>query len=220
MGTPADYEAWYHTPRGAWIARREFDLMWSFMGADATPAASLLDVGAGTGHFSRRFAAAGLRVTGIEPDPQMLAFARAQSTDIPYIEGRAETLPLADASFDYVAAVTSLCFVAEPQRALCEMWRVARRGVILGLLHRHSLLHHSRAGRGGYSGARWDTIEEVRRWTERLRPMPVSMESATAVLFPSGGSLARGVERLATSWFSPAWLHWGGFLAVWLQRHH
>lgn len=211
---PADYEGWYHTPRGAWIGEREFVLLWRLMRAAGEPAgASLLDVGCGTGYFTRRFAAAGMRVTGVDPDLDMLAFARARDTDIPYIEGRAEALPFPDAGFDYVSAVTSLCFVADPQRALVEMWRVARRGVVLGLLNRHSLLHWRKSGRGAYAGARWDTLADVERWAERLRPMPVGMESATAILLPGGGPVARYVERIAGTR-----LPWGGFLAVCLHK--
>ena len=63
---PAAYEAWYHAPRGAWIGDREFSLLTSLL--HPQPGASLLDVGCGTGWFSRRFAEFGLRVTGIDPD--------------------------------------------------------------------------------------------------------------------------------------------------------
>jgi hypothetical protein len=40
MPAPADYEAWYHTPRGAWIAQREFDLLWRLL--PMPPGATLL----------------------------------------------------------------------------------------------------------------------------------------------------------------------------------
>ena len=71
---PREYEAWYQTTRGSWIADREFDLMMRLLKPPA--GATLLDIGCGTGHFSRRFTAAGLHVTGLDPDPAMLDYAR------------------------------------------------------------------------------------------------------------------------------------------------
>lgn len=63
--TPADYDAWYDTPRGSWIGAREFALMADLLGAHSGE--TLLDIGCGTGWFSRRFAReAGLSVTGID----------------------------------------------------------------------------------------------------------------------------------------------------------
>ena len=210
MPTPADYEAWYHTPRGAWIAEREFDLLWRLL--PLQPGATLLDVGSGTGHFARRYAAAGLRVTGLDPDAAALAYARSLGGDIDYRAGDAQALPFPDVSFDYCAAVTSLCFVPDPARALAEMWRVARRGVVLGLLHRRSLLYRQKTGRGSYSGARWDSVAEVRAWAATLRPIP-QLTLRSAIHFPGGGLLARQVERVVP----PQWL-WGGFLAVALTK--
>ena len=70
---PDEYEAWYETARGHWIAQREFDLMMRLLRPPA--GSTLLDVGCGTGHFTRRFAAAGLHVTGLDPDAAMLDYA-------------------------------------------------------------------------------------------------------------------------------------------------
>ncbi len=207
----AAYEAWYHTPRGEWIAGCELRLMLRLL--QPAPGASLLDVGAGTGHFSRRFAAAGLVVTGVEPDAAMLARARALDGGVRYLEGRAEALPFPDRSFDHVAAVTSLCFVSEPARALAEMWRVARKSVLLGLLNRHSLLYLYKKGRGGYAGARWDTTADVCRWIADLDPAPATSRHGTAVHLPTGGPLARRLER----WLPPR-LGLGAFLAVVLEK--
>ncbi len=208
---PVHYEAWYHSPRGRWIAGREFALLQALLPARAGD--RLLDVGCGTGHFSRRFQAAGLQVTGLDPDPAMLAFAVAQTDGVHYLQGRSERLPFADGEFDYACAITSLCFVKDPVRALAELWRVSRHGVVLGLLNRHSLLYRQKRGSGSYKGARWDTWEDVRAWIGALSPKPAVVKHRTAILLPAGGRLARGLEALL-----PAALPWGGFLALYIGK--
>jgi len=208
---PASYEAWYHTSRGRWIGQREFALLEKLLSPRS--GASLLDVGCGTGYFSRRFAATGLQVTGVDPDPAMLAVARQQGTGIGYVEGDAQALPFAAAVYEYASAVTSLCFVPDPQRALQEMWRVARRGVVLGVLNRRSLLYYRKRRGPGYAGARWDDRDRVAAWLRELRPAPARVQFGTAVLLPGGGTLARRLEP----WLAP-WLPWGGFLAVGLVK--
>jgi len=210
MLAPADYESWYRTPRGSWIARREFELLWHLVPMPAN--ASLLDVGCGTGHFSRRYAAAGLVVTGLDPDRAALDYARSLSDQIHYCEGDALRLPFADHSFDYCAAVTSLCFIADPARALAEMWRVARRAVVLGLLNRRSLLQRRKAGKGAYVGARWDDTATVHDWVAGLQP-PARLRLGSAIIVPGGGPLARLIEGVA-----PQQPLWGGFLAAALTR--
>lgn len=208
---PARYEAWYHSPRGRWIAGREFALLQALL--PARTGDRLLDVGCGTGHFSRRFQAVGLRVTGLDPDPAMLDFARAQTGGGHYLQGYSERLPFADGEFDYAAAITSLCFVKDPVRALAEMWRVSRHGVVLGLLNRHSLLYRQKQGSGSYAGARWDTWEDARAWSAALAPKPAVVKHRTAIFVPAGGRLARGLEALL-----PAALPWGGFLALYIGK--
>jgi len=206
---PSEYEAWYETARGSWIAGREFGLMMRLL---APPAGStLLDVGCGTGHFSRRFAAAGLRVAGLDPDPAMLEYARSLGGGVDYLRGTATALPLPDGTYDFVTAVTSLCFIAETPDALREMWRVARRAVLLGLLNRRSLLYRQKHGRGAYRGARWDTPAEARRWARQLEPAPrVTIRSA---IFLPGGAFARAAEAVLSGT-----LAWGAFLAVVLRK--
>lgn len=205
-----DYESWYTTPRGRWIAETEFALMLRLLHPQV--GASLLDAGSGTGQFSRRFAQAGLDVASLDPSPDMLAVARRAAPELPCVRGTALALPFRDGSFDYAAAVTSLCFVEPPARALAELWRVSRRGVILGLLNRSSLLYRLKHGRGAYRGARWDRLIDVRHWCAALDPQP-RLDAAYGIFLPGGGWLARRLEdRL------PAMLPWGSFLAVALHR--
>ena len=63
IGDPAAYEAWYHTARGAWIGNLEFRLLMRLLRPG--PSATLLDVGSGTGYFSRRFAVSPVPVYGL-----------------------------------------------------------------------------------------------------------------------------------------------------------
>jgi len=199
---PVEYEAWYHTPRGAWIGNTEFSLVQSLL----RPAAgtSLLDVGCGTGWFSRRFAEHDLQVTGIDPDPAAIACARSLGGEVSWMEASATALPFADNRFDYSVAVTSLCFISDVEQA----GRVSTNGMVLGLLNRHSLLYRQKHGRGGYTGARWDTAAEVRAWATRLHPVP-HLKFAYAVFLPGGSVLARVVESRV-----PPNIPLGGFCAV------
>lgn len=209
--SPGEYEAWYQAARGSWIAGHEFDLMRRLL--DPLAGATLLDVGCGTGHFSRRFAAAGLRVTGLDPDPAMLDYARGLGGGVNYLLGTGTGLPFDDNAYDHVTAVTSLCFIADPERALREMWRVARRAVLLGLLNRRSLLYRQKHGRGAYRGARWDTAAEAGSWMQSLEPAP-RVTAGSAIFLPGGGLMARVSEVIL-----PSGLLWGGFLAMNLRKN-
>lgn len=208
VGGAEAYEAWYDSPRGRWIGAVEYSLLRAMLHPDAN--SSLLDVGCGTGHFTRAFAAdvSGVLV-GLDPDLNWLRYAHAHSA-ASYAAGRAERLPFPDKSFDFSICVTALCFVADEERALREMLRVTRRRLVLGLLNRYSLLYLQKGrhgGSGGYKGARWHTPDEIRSLLERLGVKLQSVQSA--VLFPGASVLARAAERL---W--PGRIALGGFLAV------
>ena len=216
LESAARYEAWYRTPRGAWISDTEFRLLESLL--RLRPGETLLDVGCGTGHFTRRFAReAGVHVTGVDPDPSWLAYARAQAQpDERFVVGRAERLPFADRSFDRTTCITALCFIADQRQALREMIRVTRHRLVLGLLNRNSLLYLRKGrggGAGGYRGAHWHTAREARAL---LGGLPVKeVELRSAIHLPGGGWLTRRVETLV----SEQWLT-GGFLAVAADIQH
>jgi SAM-dependent methyltransferase len=205
----AEYDAWYRTPRGSWIGETEYRTLSRLLAPP--PGATLVDVGCGSGYFTRRFALDGQRVTGVDPDPSMLEVAHAQrAAGERYVEADARALPFSRGEFDYCVCVTALCFIAEEAAALAEMFRVTRRRLALGLLNRRSILY-LRKGRGGgtgaYRGARWHTAEEVRALFSRMPCKAPALESA--VFLPSGRPLARCAERIL-----PATLPLGAFIAV------
>jgi SAM-dependent methyltransferase len=207
--SPQDYDAWYRTPRGAWIGDAEHALLRGMLGAER--GASLLDVGCGTGYFSRRFARDGCVVTGADLDPGMVKYAQAHAAGSEtYCVADAQALPFDDQSFDYCVSVTALCFAQDERKALAEMVRVARRGIALGLLNRRSLLYWQKGrhgGSGAYRGARWHAPAEARTLAKDLPLKDLVLRSA--IFIPSGSSIARAAEDLL-----PDALPCGGFLAA------
>ena len=191
------YDAWYHTPRGTWIGETEFQLLRRLLRPERGE--SLLDVGCGTGYFTRRFAGeAGLRVLGLDPNASCLDFAWAHGVGTErYCLGTAKTLPFADRSFDLAISVTALCFVDDARRAVREILRVARKRFAIGLLNRHSLLYLQKGragGSGAYRGAHWHTAREIRALCDGLPVTNLTLRSA--VFVPGGGRFARRLEPL------------------------
>jgi ubiquinone/menaquinone biosynthesis C-methylase UbiE len=134
----ATYEEWYTGPRGrradqAETALLEWLLAW-FPGAR-----SILEVGCGTGHFSRWLARNGLRVVGFDRAPAMLVETRRRSPGIPVVLGDAHHLPFRDGAVDLAVFVVTLEFLDNPAVALAEAARVARQGLVVLALNRWSL---------------------------------------------------------------------------------
>ena len=202
------YDGWYDTPRGRWIGQREIGLL--IEGLQPRPGESLLDVGCGTGYFTRALAGA-LQgsITGVDINPDWAEYARRRDAGTATYEvADARALPYADASFDLVISVAALCFIDDEVRAAGEILRVCRRRFAIGFLNRQSLLYLEKGrggGRGGYRAARWHTVGEVR---DLFRTLPVRrLRVCTAIRIPSGGWLARQFER---AWPFP--VPGGGFI--------
>ena len=105
---------------------------WGPIVADAArigPGESVLDVACGTGVLAcaalDRVGPQGT-VAGLDPNPDMLSVARRKSGRIAWREGRAESLPFPDGSFDAVVSQFGLMFFDDRPAALREMMRVLR----------------------------------------------------------------------------------------------
>lgn len=87
-----------------------------------------LDVGCGEGRFCRILKREGFDAVGLDPTIELLDAARARDPDGAYVEGRAEALDFADASFDLVVSCLSLIDIEHADRAIAEMARVLKPG--------------------------------------------------------------------------------------------
>lgn len=198
---PADYDAWYDSERGRWIGETEYRLLLNELAP--RPGDRTLDVGCGTGWFTRRLAhdLPG-PVTGLDLNADSLSFAAQRNATSFYVQADARRLPFADNAFDCVCSMTALCFVDNWSLALEEIVRVTRRRFAIGMLNRHSLLWLEKGRDGGmeaYRGAHWHTPAELCRALESL---PVNRPTlASAVFLPSGSTVARWLEKTAPDRF-------------------
>ncbi len=91
----------------------------------------VLEVGAGTGLNLAHYSPAA-RLVLLEPDPHMRRKlderVRELGSSVEIVEGVAEDLPFAEASFDAVVGTLVLCSVGDLDRALSEIRRILRPG--------------------------------------------------------------------------------------------
>ena len=131
-------DAWYRSDEGRAVWRLQSDLMFRLL--DPRPRERLLDVGCGSGLYLQAFKRTGLEVTGVDPSKFMLDLAEARlGSRAGLFPGRAEDLPFEDNEFDIVTLITTLEFVADPEAALAEAFRVAKGRVYIGVLNSWSM---------------------------------------------------------------------------------
>jgi len=200
------YDAWYRSPAGRQMVHDEEVLLARLL-TGLPNARSVVDIGCGTGHFTRWFAARGLEVVGVDTVPAMLTVAHETGRADRYVQAAAEALPFRAGSVDLAALITSLEFMAEPCLVLREAGRVARTGLLLGVLNLASplgagrklaaLLHPS-----PYRAARFMTPWRLEQLARR-----------------AAGRRVAGVHSATTLW--PAWaptpvrrLPFGGFIGM------
>ncbi len=93
----------------------------------------VVDLGAGTGKFSRVLAALGHEVIAVEPDAGMRAVLEQGSPGVTVLAGSAESIPLRSENVDAVVAAQSFHWFAN-DLARAEIARVVRPGGVFGTI--------------------------------------------------------------------------------------
>jgi len=179
----ARYESWFQTPAGAFALQAEKRLLHRLISCWPRRCQSLLEVGCGTGLFLESFYEAGFDVTGLDSSQDMLAAARKRLGHKAELQcGTASCLPFDDREFDFVAMLTVLEFLPKPLEALQEARRVARKGLLVAFLNRHSLYYLSHGlelpflRASAMRRAHWFSPREMRRMLQQVAPnRPVSL---------------------------------------------
>lgn len=199
------YEAWY-AGEGRRADALEKELLGKLLDR-FTGSHSALEVGCGTGHFTRWMVERGLDVVGVDISEPMLNEARRLGGPR-YLPGDAHSLPFADKSFDVTAIITALEFLPDPARAIAEAVRVARHGLLLGALNRWSLLalRNRLSGKALWQSARFFSSGELSKLVRRAASQRVNAIVWRTTLWP-----IPGVPDLS--------LPWGGFIGMAVHLH-
>jgi ubiquinone/menaquinone biosynthesis C-methylase UbiE len=198
------YESWYQEA-GRRADQLEKDLL-ARMLARFPSASTLLEVGCGSGHFTRWLSEKTLQTAGLDISFPMLSEA-IRLNGVPYVLGDGLALPFADNTFDLTALITTLEFVSEPILVLEEALRVTRRGLVLGILNRRSFLGWKLRRVGGpvWEAAHFFTPAEMDQLIKRAARSPIEITWRTT-LWPL--------------WQGALPLPWGGFVGMAVEVTH
>ena len=102
-------------------------------------AEKLLEIGCGTGHFTRWLDSMGLECYGLDLSHLMLKEAKKLWANGSLLWGESSHLPFKDKSFDVVAFITCLEYMPNIAKVVNEAARVSRKGIIIGLMNKWSI---------------------------------------------------------------------------------
>lgn len=137
---------------------------------DLAEPSSILDVGCGEGVLTSRWAdrLPDTTIVGLDlPDPRLEAdWLPRRGPNLRFTGGRVEQLSFADDEFDLVTAIETLEHVPEPERALAEMARVARRHLLVSV-PREPVWRALNLARGAYVDQLGNTPGHIHHWSRR-----------------------------------------------------
>jgi len=143
-------------------------------------AATVLDLGAGTGKLTRRLVARGLDVVAVEPSERMRGQLTRALPAVRALAGSAEQIPLPDGAVEVVLVAQAWHWV-DVDRAVPEVARVLAAGGRLGLV--------------------WNDRDEREDWVAQLgRVMRRGIEQDMDTTTPRIGTPFGPVERFDVEW--------------------
>lgn len=195
----SNYESWYQT-KGYRVDQKEKTiLIWLL--SHFPVAQSILEIGSGTGHFTRWFEKElGMQTYGLDKSRAMLNKAKEFGSSH-LVQGDAINLPLTSKSVDIVALITTLEFLPDPISAIKEACRTARQGLILGVINNNSLLGIKYKLIGGpiWRNAHFCSITKIKKIVRQITNRQAEIIWRTTLWPLVPGSLA---------------LPWGGFIGM------
>jgi len=161
---------------------------------------TLLEIGAGTGHWTEWLASFGFKITAVDASAGMLEAAREKNIDnATFRQADAEELPFDDATYHNVVMMATLEFIDNPDRALSEIHRVLKPGgyFLIGALNPESSTGKKRHEDPVFSKARFFNRAELRQRLRMIGPRPELHGCALLTFGNRMLKLARMAERTA-----------------------
>jgi len=165
------YDSWYDSAKGRMYDRLEKKAISRYLPPNAK-GKTLLEVGCGTGHWSRFFSEYGFEVTGVDVSERTINIAKSKNiSNASFQLADGHSLPFEDSSFDVTAAITTLEFVSDAEAVVQEMIRCTRQSggqLLVGVLNAMARLNRNRKQRpeSPYAKARLFSPSQLKQLLE------------------------------------------------------
>ena len=163
------YDEYYLTDLGLAIDKSEKECVKKFL--DIIPKGNILELGCGTGHWSKWISEQGFEVQGIDISEKMLEKARSKQIPNCKFEIMSMTdLNFEDESVDNIIAVTSLEFSIDLDKTFSEIKRVLKPNgfFIAAVLNSNSVIGINKKDNPTFADANFFSSEELNFRLERF----------------------------------------------------
>lgn len=212
------YDCWFATPVGRQVRRYESALLLQLLAPQEDEL--ILDVGCGTGIFTKDVLTLGSKVIGIDLSYPMLHRAMEKTTEQSFLGLCADMsiLPFATDTFDRVYSMTAIEFVADAAPAINELERVTKKGgtIVVTTLNDLSPWAKRRRNKAVEGHSLFNAIH-FRTPAQMRELIPLTATIKTAIHFEKESPLSRipELERIGSATHPEN----GAFLAVqWRKR--
>ena len=154
------------------------------------PVENLLEIGCGTAHFTRWFESWGLECYGLDLSDLMLKEAKKYWIGGRLLRGESSFLPFKRGSFDIIVFIACMEYMPNPVKVIYEATRVARKGIIIGLMNKWSLptarrIIQVKMGKNPYyKNARFYSILDMKRMLKDTLGDKYVISLWTTTVFP------------------------------------
>uniref|UniRef100_UPI003216E667 class I SAM-dependent methyltransferase n=1 Tax=uncultured Draconibacterium sp. TaxID=1573823 RepID=UPI003216E667 len=162
------YDAYYQTEAGKKVNTIEEELIKAAL--QKIPAGKMLELGCGTGHWTKLFVQHEFDVVATDISDAMLQHALAKGLEAEIVKADSGNLLFDKESFDVVASVTMLEFVDDRDKVIDEIYRVLKPGgwLLLGCLNANSQLAQNAGNDPVFKNAAFLTPERLTALLSRV----------------------------------------------------
>lgn len=157
------YDDYYQTALGKAVDQIEKKLVSKSL--KKIPKQEMLELGCGTGHWTKFFSDNGFKVTATDVSPAMLKVAQSKNINAHFLLVNAQKLPFQESSFSVLTAITMLEFVTTPEQVVQEMHRVLQKDgwLMLAVLHKDSIIDKNKKESSVFKNARFFHKKDIEK---------------------------------------------------------
>lgn len=191
-----EYDTYYQTETGRTVDRIEKEIVSVHL--KNLQKKNWLELGCGTGHWTKFFSENGMHITAVDNSEAMLEIARSKNLEnVRFLNADATRLPFPDAWFSGIISITMLEFEDDLEKVLNETNRVLKPGgtIVFGCLNALSEPGNNKYNDPIFQYAHFFTQDEIIEMLTRFGKPRIS----AGVYFSPDFEILDGTEKQSTA---------------------